>query len=505
MLVRHLFFSCYLFFSLNSLLGQSDTQYWYFGYNAGIKFTKSNYQVDTKGQINTGEGTRSIDLGDGVFFYSDGESIFNKNHHKIKGISLRGEPSSTQAAMFIKHEDNDSIIFLLTNSTSTTAGTDCPSFYYELKIENDTSLQLKQGFSLNQFGSEKTSSILHKNCRDIWIVSHKFTGIEYYTYLINKNGLIQCKTSSLLGSNYKTSSNPGQGQIKFSTNGNYIAASSSALGKVDLFHFDNSSGKLSSPIILDIFFNHGIEFSLNERYLYVTNIQGKLFQYDLTIWDSASIKATEKTITSQGVKTISPLQMCTNGKIYWSHNDSGYLAVINDPDSSGNKCNFTFRGIYLNGKKSAGGVPAFNQSYFYTPAINYSYEMECIGNSVKFWGNDTFSANTHNWQVRKLAIGTWQSVSNSKSFTYAFADTGRYDIRYIAGNGTKRDTVIKTITIYPKINKQFLGKDTTYTTGSSINKILKTPNGMHCHLWLNDSSGLSTFTADTTGIYIYAK
>ncbi len=52
------------------------------------------------------------------------------------------------------------------------------------------------------------------------------------------------------------------------------------------------------------------------------------------------------------------------------------------------------------------------------------------------------------------------------------------------------------------MDKQFLGKDTVYASGSAFSKTLNAPYGMHCQLWLNDSSGLSTYTADTAGVYI---
>lgn len=85
---------------------------------------------------------------------------------------------------------------------------------------------------------------------------------------------------------------------------------------------------------------------------------------------------------------------------------------------------------------------------------------------------------------------------------YAFADTGTYNVRFIASTSTSSvfDTILKTITIYPKINKNFLGKDTTYSQGSIINKTLKSPQPSHCQVW-QDSSGLSTYTATKKGIY----
>jgi PKD repeat protein len=91
-------------------------------------------------------------------------------------------------------------------------------------------------------------------------------------------------------------------------------------------------------------------------------------------------------------------------------------------------------------------------------------------------------------------------MGQDKNLNYTFTDTGRYEVRYIAAINSRQDTVTKTIHIYPKINKHFLGKDTIYAKGTPFKKELSAPYGMHCQLW-QDSSGLSTFQADTAGRY----
>ena len=145
-------------------------------------------------------------------------------------------------------------------------------------------------------------------------------------------------------------------------------------------------------------------------------------------------------------------------------------------------------------------MPTFNQSYFHTPSIDYKYELNCISNNIQFWGKDTFKATTYNWQIKKNGKPAEGNYA-TKNINHTFTDTGKYEVRYIASNSNRQDTVIKIISIYPKVNKHFLGKDTAYPQGTTFNKILKSPVGMHCQLW-QDNIGLSTYKADTAGMYI---
>ncbi len=485
--------------SINIINSQTkNTSRWYFGNKCGLVFKNNIVYNDTFTNIINHEGTSIIEINDSSFFYSDGRNIYNKKHNIILQ-GLKSEISSTQGSIMLMHPNNDSIIFMVTNSAI--GNTDCKSYYYELLILNDTLLKLKSEKLLNLYGSEKLSAVNHQNGRDIWLISHSYTGNNYMCYLLKNNGLIQCRIDNYIGTNFFNYNGGSVGQIKFSSDGEYIISSSWLQGRLDLFKFNNARGQLYDSVVLGQH-SFGSEFSKNTNFAYITNsVTGELIQFDLRNWNFDSIRLSRKIITSKGSKKISSLQLAPNGKIYWSSLDSSYyLAAIEEPDKNGDSCKFNFRSIYLQGKKSTAGLPTFNQSYFHTPAINYTYEMECINNNIQFWGKDTFGSNTHTWQLRKLPITSWQTISSNKNHTYTFADTGRYELRYIATNGTRKDTISKTITMYPKIKNQFLGKDTTYIVGDIINKKLYAPLPNHYVMW-QDTSGLSTFTATKKGVY----
>jgi hypothetical protein len=84
-----------------------------------------------------------------------------------------------------------------------------------------------------------------------------------------------------------------------------------------------------------------------------------------------------------------------------------------------------------------------------------------------------------------------------------FADTGKWQVQFIASKGTRFDTVTKTITIHPVFEKEFLGADTFYCQDEQANFTLKTPSNMHCIHWMGDHSygQVDTFKVDTAGIY----
>jgi gliding motility-associated-like protein len=484
---------------------QNASNYWFFGQNAGIIFDNGVPNIQNNSSINTWEGTSSIAINDSVFFYSDGIYLYNKNHNKLNIQLLNSNRSSTQGSIMLMHPDNDSIIFMITNSV--TGFNSCPSYYYEFKIINDTNLTLIKEEMLNEFGTEKMSAINHHNGRDIWIVSHSYYGNEYYTYLINKNGISKCKTSSYIGTNHGTLKYPSQGQIKFSISGKYVVSSIIGTIGFDLFKFNNQNGKLYDSIhINNIYMSYGSEFSSEENFLYITTqvSGGNLYQYSLKNWHIDSILKSEKLITNKGIKKISALQLAPNGKIYWSMNDSLYLSAIEEPNKSGDSCNLNFRSLYLNGKKCAYGLPTFNQSEFYTPSINYSYEMNCTKSSIQFWGKDTFGASSHTWHSRKqYGVNSYSLIGSTKDINYTFADTGTYEVRYIASNGTRSDTVTKSITLYDKIKPNFLGNDTIFVRQHQLNA----PFSSRCATWYfgsQDSTvgGGNTFIAQTLGTYI---
>ena len=74
-----LFYSTFVF-------SQKEANIWYFGENAGLDFNSGTPVALTDGQLNTGEGCASIsDSSGNLLFYTDGVTVYNKNHANMQG------------------------------------------------------------------------------------------------------------------------------------------------------------------------------------------------------------------------------------------------------------------------------------------------------------------------------------------------------------------------------------------------------------------------------------
>ncbi|MBL7836702.1 MAG: T9SS type A sorting domain-containing protein [Bacteroidetes bacterium] len=186
-----------------------------------------------------------------------------------------------------------------------------------------------------------------------------------------------------------------------------------------------------------------------------------------------------------------------NGRTYFHYRDSTFLnSLIDENDSN---VALEFNSISISPQKTLASLPNFNQSYFNTPSVDFAFNYDCTTNIISFEGRDTFYADSFNWRAQK-AFGFTSYSSKNKNPKITFADTGIFDVAFIATKGSRSDTVSKRITIYPKIEKDFLGKDSMYKSDALFNLVLKTPLNMHCISW-QDSSSSPTFTIDTTGVF----
>ena len=98
---------CFLIISLfNVTDGFSQPQRfynWYFGNRAGVNFSSGAPVALTNGQIVTTEGCATIsDATGNLLFYTDGVSVWNRNHAVMaNGAGLFGHASSTQSAIIV--------------------------------------------------------------------------------------------------------------------------------------------------------------------------------------------------------------------------------------------------------------------------------------------------------------------------------------------------------------------------------------------------------------------
>lgn len=501
--IRYISFLILLFLNIE-LIAQSNRHYetnpdkkraniWYFGQNAGIDFNTIPPSSLTNGRIDTYEGCSSVcDTSGKLLFYTDGITIWNKAHDTMEnGLNLLGHQSSTQSAVIIQHPSNDSLFYVITTPQAFSYNIGMRLTIINIKLNNGLGKVVLKNSLLYNNSSEKVNAVFHSNNKDIWIVGHEYNTNSFYFFLLTKNGFTQCPLIQSIGSSLGPSEFTNQGPIKFSPNGNYLAISHWQNNKTELFNFNKESGKLSFLSSIVSHYPNGLEFNYSSKHLFISQRDSSLIQYRIS--DGA------KKLLFKNLKyKLSSLQITNTNKIFININDSSYLASITNIDS-GNP-NFTLKEINLS-RNNYIGTCNFNQSYFYTPSIDFEYSYNCSTNSIDFKGRDTFNANNHNWIIKKTGKsveGTYQF----KNITHTFQDTGNYLIKYIASKDNRADTIIKTIEIYPKIKKDFLGRDTAYEIGTNFNRTLQAPINMQCYYWSNNNSTQNTFTTDTIGKFI---
>ncbi len=430
--------------SINLFYGQGETSNWYFGQNAGLTFNGDGTVTPlSNGRLNTLEGCASISDGFGnLLFYTDGTSVWNKNHIVMpNGTFLYGNPSSTQSAIIVPQPENPNLYYIFTIDTALVTDGNDENFGFnysivDMSLDGGNGEVVTKNINLIPRSSEKISAVV-KNCFEgsIWVItfaSRNGTSANldtYYCYEINTTGLnpTPIKTTFSIPSTNPDPNFEGfdsRGYLKLSPDGTKVASANVREG-LYIYDFDTSTGIFTNQQKIEINiadeYAYGLEFSPNNQYLYVnanndigpganTNLvhTASLLQFDLSAPD---ISASRVIIAQQTDRYRGALQLASNGKIYrtlpLNYNQGyPYLGVINDPDLPGLACNYQNDAVYLGEFKNATqGLPPFIQSLFNkidiinspTATSNSTSTLElCIGDSYTLSGVEISGA-TYVW------------------------------------------------------------------------------------------------------------
>lgn len=476
------------------------TQNWYFGDKAGLSFATDPPTPLINGAMNTVEGCATIsDTNGNLLFYSNGVTVWNKNHQVMEnGSGLAGHESSTQAALIVPQPGNDSLFYVFTTYA---VGSGPNGFRYSIVNLNRNSglgaVTMKNVFLQNPV-CEKLTATKHANGKDIWVLAHGFGNDLFYAYLLTANGLVDCPVISSVGAiHYDLSGNSAQGDMKFSPIGDLLAVCVFLEDKVEMFHFNKSKGELDElKYAILVQRPYSIEFSPQSSKIYITSRRNYFYQFTVDSDDSVIINTSKATLFNPPNLIDSYYRFAQIGadkRIYLALVDSNFIGVINYPDSSGAACGFEEKGVDLSPKVSKYGLPNFVTSYFYRPRADFSYDLDCETNTGTLHATETIAATSYTWQITKS--GT-QTLSGNP-LTYQFQDTGNYTIELLAINGSDTARQSKTIFIHPAYSLD-LGTDTILCTGENLT--LDAGSGQHCYLWSDSSMG-STKTVDSTGLY----
>jgi len=385
---------------------QKQANIWHFGYLAGLDFNSGSPQALAGGMTATDEGCASTsDKNGNLLFYTDGVSVWDKNHQLMQnGSGLLGNISATQSSIIIPKPGSNDIYYIFTLDEE--AGPDGLNYSeVDMKLNGGLGdITSKKNISLHSPTSEKSSATFHENGKDIWVVTHPYNSSEFYSYLVTKNGVSSSPVISNTGSmlNFGGLAFDAIGQMKISPNGKMIAMANMSLNEVQIFDFSNSTGTVSNPTTISNYnYAYGLAFSRTSKYLYMDYYNNNfpvaysidIIQFNLT---ANNISQSAVMIGSINSSTqVEAMQLAPDGKIYIAMESTSFLSVIENPDAQGLACSFNINGFDLNGMISLMGLPAYIQSYFNMPSIECdtvcylnTSSIECVDPSISqvIWG-----------------------------------------------------------------------------------------------------------------------
>lgn len=371
-------------------LGQ--TSVWYFGNNAGLRFTSSGGTTPEPGSaMVTNEGcTAATDNSGNLLFYADGQNIWHGASHSLITSGMLGSPSSTQAALVVPLPGNACTRFLLftTEGVEVTPATPnglgvamvtVTGTYPGQIVTYDPAVSVVGG---GMRFSEKLA-VTPDGSGGYWLVAHDYTtatagGTTFYKYHITNTPAFTSLTTSAgaqaalaanlttqsIGVGHNTLLTNAQGQMKFNTAGTKLGLAIAGAKRFETFNF-SAAGVLSLDRSVSVAGNgntYGFEFAPGANLAYVAEgiapagTNANLYQYDLTpAVPSQSVLATA-TATATQRYVFNALQLGPNNRIYVAGPFTGLstLSVINNPNITGVGCGYSGSSVAISGTSTLG-------------------------------------------------------------------------------------------------------------------------------------------------------
>ncbi len=498
----------------------NEANMWVFGRRAGLNFNYTTgpqpYLEVADDFIYAQEGCASIASSSGeLLFYTDGQTIWNKNHvHMEGGEGLLGHYSSTQSGIIVPKPEDPNLYYVFTVPYM---GDPVGLKYSVVDITQNGGLgkvvEKNKPLSLGAPVTEKVTAMKHANNEDIWVITHKwqtykiigadtmfFPSDTILSYLVTAQGVTTAPVVSKVGRKHGGNPLNTVGYLKGSPSGDKLAIAVFFSDYYQLFDFDPYTGVVTNPITFDGFKGaYGLEFSPNSRFLYLSaqdTIESNkmhIYQYDLFAGDSAGIINSKvyigSTAADPGYAGRGALQVGPDQRIYIARAFLPYLAIINNPNLGGTSCDLDPEGIWLGSssyRTSMYGLPTFIQTYFAPP--DFDYTNICWGDTTEFF----ITSDITGYQSVHWDFGDG-GVSDLLSPKHKFATWGTHIITLVISYLSTDRTAQEQIMILPKPTANFSYEPYCFLAPTKFHD-QSNPNGGSVDGWIWDFGDGGTAT-----------
>ncbi|NUM31876.1 MAG: gliding motility-associated C-terminal domain-containing protein [Bacteroidetes bacterium] len=489
-----------LFLLTNLCHAQNRYINWYFGYGAGLSFSSSGPKTITGGKTATLEGVATMsDPCGNLLFYSDGRNIYNKNHQIMSnGSGIFGHIQSAEAVINVPKPLSDSLYYVFT-VYSYANDTGLQYHIVDMSKKGGDGQVISKNNKIYSKTSEKICAVLHQNKKDYWILTHDWYNNHFKVFLLTDKGLNTSPIISILGPTTNNSVENAIGHLRPSSDGKFVVSTFWYQGILEIYNFDNSTGKMNLKTKLTNFDHnrcYSIEFSPNNKLLYVgeagVGSYNDVYQYNLTV---SNIANSRYKFTTQNLR-FGDFVMGPDGKFYIAKYKQNYLDVINNPDSIGAKANYTINGFSLGSQTSQLGLNnVIHPISISKPEFDIIVNAACdLKTPVKF---EMVSNSCYDSLIWNFAdTGNFNQSRNKKTY-HTYSKKGRYNITLTVYHKGITYNIKKNIKVpnTPEIN---LGIDTFICGNFSIK--LDGADTAQFYLW-NDFSTSKTKTVTAAGKY----
>lgn len=364
---------------------QKAAQKWYFGYHAGLDFSKGRPFV-VRGEIGVTrqkgiqnewrsiENECSVMMSDeegNVVFYSDGSTVWNS---KFKTIDLILGSSSSHAQMHalkLPLQDSKYLIINPSGMKDQVSGWDCSVLNAEdplnIKVEKANQKIVSGPFM------QASTVVPHCNGTDFWLVLHYADdrNDSYLSVLIDSSGISkQVKSKGYYKIPVPKAATPNDyysiGLMDVNSRYNMLATTFYGNGKdavCELVEFDNKTGEVQSKTAHINNFSdpddiYGVAFSPNDSLLYVTECEGeKLHQYAIYHQKESKINASRMTLHHGGstMARLGQIQQGPHGALLIPLDFSGrvydvgcnFIGVVKSPNKRGGNARWSWDEICI--------------------------------------------------------------------------------------------------------------------------------------------------------------
>ena len=346
-----------IFFMSAGISAQRKEAYnWYFGVHVGMTWNETQ-TIEQDGKTLNGLPTplppSAMEMFEGVFslsdangnllFYSDGTTIWNRNHDEMpNGNGLTGHGSSAQSGIVIPYHGNPNLYIVFTigmmamdNLSYSIIDMTADGGFGDVTTKN-VPLTGQRG----KLG-ETLAAVRHSNGVDYWIISiSKGSATSALNVWKVTAGVVQedCFDSYLLPTSTPESA-ASNGYLRFSADGKYFAWPEGDCYNVFFGEFDPSTGNFPVIKVMDTgYLGYGAEFSPSSEILYLTDVSDVWNLQRVNAYKFADLLASANpgSVVPRAVDIletthrVSPLQLAPDGRIYSTELGTTNMVVIDD-------------------------------------------------------------------------------------------------------------------------------------------------------------------------------